>query len=63
MRDAGYLASPYLVELGRRKNIEKHINSEEKKKAKEDSPAITFLTQCPDTLSPALYSTHTHSFL
>ena len=38
MRDAGYLASPYLVELGRRKNIEKHINSEEKKKAKERQP-------------------------
>lgn len=38
MRDAGYLASPHLVELGRRRNIEKHINSEEKKKAEERQP-------------------------
>lgn len=63
-KDAVYHASPYHVKLQRRKNIEKHINSQEKKKGTERQPCHHLSNpMCRYLLPDSLYSTHTHSLI
>ena len=57
VHDAAYHASPFLVELGRRKNVEKDINSEEESHSKTALPApLGPSVQVPSPL--ILYTPH-----
>lgn len=57
VHEAAYHASPFLVELGRRKNVEKDINSEEESHSKTALPApLGPSVQAPSPL--ILYTPH-----